>query len=180
MEGNEYQQLAARTLNIPDGFKIDKTDIHQTEVALRAGSQLGELIDYLKKGIYHKQGWDPDKVNGRTIGVIKETLRFFDKAEYEIHPTHQEISLLWNVIGVAGESGELMRDVHNAVFTDKGLDVEHISKEIGDVMWYLAALCTTLDLNLEDVMKKNIDKLKARYPDGFSYERSTFREGDAN
>ena len=46
-------------------------------------------------------------------------------------------------------------------------------------MWYIALCCETLELHLDDVMQQNIDKLRARYPDGFDPYRSQHRaEGD--
>ena len=59
------------------------------------------------------------------------------------------------------------------------LDEEHLMKELGDCLWMIAELCTAYGFSLEDVMQLNIDKLRARYPDGFSEEKSLHRaEGD--
>lgn len=49
------------------------------------------------------------------------------------------------------------------------------AKELGDVLWYVAALCTKADLDMGEVMQGNIDKLRRRYPDGFSSEDSKRR-----
>lgn len=58
-------------------------------------------------------------------------------------------------------------------------DKEHIKKELGDCLWMIAEACEALDLDMDDVMQTNIDKLKARYPEGFSADRSLHRkEGD--
>ena len=60
-----------------------------------------------------------------------------------------------------------------------GLDKERLKKELGDIAWYLAEAATALDMDLEDILQANIDKLKRRYPEGFSCERSRTRlEGD--
>ena len=65
------------------------------------------------------------------------------------------------------------------VFHEKELDMEHAKKEMGDVLWYVAMMCESFGWNMEDVMQTNIDKLKARYPEGFSADRSLHRaEGD--
>ena len=56
---------------------------------------------------------------------------------------------------------------------------EHRKKELGDLLWFIAEYCTASGWELEEIMQLNIDKLKARYPDGFSAERSEHRaEGD--
>ena len=90
-----------------------------------------------------------------------------------------EIGLLWNAIGVAGEAGELAELAKKGIFHKHGIDREKWKKEIGDVAWYLAALCTKLDLSFEEVLQHNIDKLKARYPEGFDFGRTKVRDGIA-
>ena len=55
---------------------------------------------------------------------------------------------------------------------------EKLVKELGDVCWYVAEIATALDVPLEDVMQRNIDKLRARYPEGFDTLRSQHRENE--
>ena len=52
---------------------------------------------------------------------------------------------------------------------------EKMVKELGDVMWYVAAMCTKLDMDLGVIMEVNIRKLEERYPDGFSSQDSKRR-----
>lgn len=83
------------------------------------------------------------------------------------------------VIGLTGEAGEVSDMIKKWAFHGHELDVEHIKKELGDVMWYVHMICTAFELDLDEVMAKNIDKLRARYPEGFDTERSLHRqEGD--
>ena len=82
-------------------------------------------------------------------------------------------------LGLSGEVGEFNDMVKKSIFHEKPLDVDHAKKEIGDVMWYIAMMCHSFGWNLDEIMQMNIDKLKARYPDGFSVENSLHRkEGD--
>lgn len=92
-------------------------------------------------------------------------------AEY----TAEELMLVWNALGVAGEAGEVADIVKKGVFHRHGIDKDALIKEMGDVLWYLAALCTKLGMSLDDVMELNIAKLKARYPQGYSSEASKHR-----
>ena len=55
------------------------------------------------------------------------------------------------------------------------LDKEKIIKELGDVAWYMAEIATVLDVELEEVLVQNIEKLKKRYPEGFDKEKSLNR-----
>lgn len=84
--------------------------------------------------------------------------------------------LLTNMcMGLAGESGEMIDHIKKACFHGHSLDKEYLAKELGDIFWYLAGLATTLKIDLDEVAQANIDKLKARYPEGFSKEASINR-----
>lgn len=79
-------------------------------------------------------------------------------------------------LGLAGESGEVADIVKKAMFQGHAIDKEHIAKELGDVLWYVAETATAIGYDLETIMQMNIDKLMKRYPDGFSADRSQNRE----
>lgn len=82
------------------------------------------------------------------------------------------------VFGLTSEAGEVA-GLFQKRYQGHELDEEHLMKEIGDCLWMIAELCTAYGFSLEDVMQLNIDKLRARYPDGFSEEKSLHRaEGD--
>ena len=84
--------------------------------------------------------------------------------------------LINSVMGLCGESGEVIDLVKKHVSHGHPLNREKLIDEIGDVAWYLAECATALDVTLEEVLLHNIEKLKKRYPEGFSTERSINRE----
>ena len=84
--------------------------------------------------------------------------------------------LINGVMGLCGESGEVIDIVKKHLAQGHELDKEKIIKELGDVAWYMAEIATVLDVELEDVLVQNIEKLKKRYPEGFSTEKSVNRE----
>ena len=84
--------------------------------------------------------------------------------------------LINGVMGLCGESGEVIDIVKKHLAQGHALDKEKIIKELGDVAWYMAEIATVLDVELEDVFVQNIEKLKKRYPEGFSVEKSVNRE----
>jgi NTP pyrophosphatase (non-canonical NTP hydrolase) len=96
-----------------------------------------------------------------------------DRPDFDL--TTDEIMLIWNATGLAGEAGEVSDLIKKGIFHQHGLDREKLIKELGDVLWYVAALATKLDASLGDIMQANIDKLKARYPAGYSSEASLAR-----
>ena len=83
--------------------------------------------------------------------------------------------LSWNALGLAGEAGEVADMIKKGVYHQHGVDREEVKKELGDVLWYVSAICGDLDLELSEVMEANIEKLKQRYPDGFNFEQSQNR-----
>jgi NTP pyrophosphatase (non-canonical NTP hydrolase) len=83
--------------------------------------------------------------------------------------------LINGVMGLCGEAGEAIDIVKKHLAQGHDLDREKLIKELGDVAWYLAETAHALDVPLEDVLQRNIDKLKARYPEGFEVKRSIER-----
>ena len=82
------------------------------------------------------------------------------------------------VFGLNSEAGEVS-GLLQKVYQGHLFDIEHMKKELGDCMWMIAEVCEALGFTMDDVMQANIKKLKERYPDGFSAERSINRkEGD--
>lgn len=80
--------------------------------------------------------------------------------------------------GMSGEVGEL-HSLYQKVYQGHTFDEEHAKKELGDLCWFIAEYCTAMGWNLSDIMQMNIDKLKARFPEGFSADKSLHRaEGD--
>lgn len=100
-----------------------------------------------------------------------------DKPDFKI--TDPQVMIAWNALGLAGEAGEVADLIKKGIFHQRGLDKENLKKELGDVLWYLTALCSDLGLTLEEVMQHNIQKLQARFPEGYDPERTSVRDGDA-
>ena len=77
--------------------------------------------------------------------------------------------------GMVGEIGEL-HSIYQKKYQGHAMQEEHLKKELGDLLWFVAEYCTANGWNLEDIMQMNIDKLKARYPEGFNEEQSLHRK----
>jgi NTP pyrophosphatase (non-canonical NTP hydrolase) len=81
-------------------------------------------------------------------------------------------------LGLNGEAGEIADHVKKIMFHGHPLDNatrDKIAKEIGDILWYCAMGARGLGLGLGEIAEMNVEKLKKRYPDGFSSERSLNR-----
>ena len=90
--------------------------------------------------------------------------------------------LLTAAVGLSAEGGEFMEIVKKMVFQGKPWNDdnrEHLIIELGDAMWYVMQACSALDVSLEDVVAKNVEKLKKRYPGGeFDVYKSENRSAD--
>lgn len=90
------------------------------------------------------------------------------KSDLEHHALH----------GMVGEIGEI-HSLYQKVYQGHEIDDEHLKKELGDLQWFIAELCTAKGWNLEEICDLNIEKLKTRYPEGFDEDKSLHRcEGD--
>lgn len=94
------------------------------------------------------------------------------------------ISLLTTVaIGLGSETGEFQEIVKKILFQGKPLNEEnifHMKRELGDIMWYWVNACRALNLDPNEVIAENVEKLKARYPGGeFDvYHSENRKQGD--
>ena len=86
--------------------------------------------------------------------------------------------LINGVMGLCGESGEAIDIVKKWFAQGHELDREKLIKELGDVAWYLAEIAHALGVSLEEVLQRNIVKLRERYPDGFKTADSVNRKDD--
>ena len=94
---------------------------------------------------------------------------------HELDWTDQEMHALH---GMAGEVGEL-NSIYQKSYQGHPTSIEHLKKELGDLLWFVAKYCTAMGWTLEEIMLLNIEKLRARYPEGFDAEHSLNRaEGD--
>ena len=83
--------------------------------------------------------------------------------------------LLNSALGLCGESGEVAALLRKYNSQGHNLDLDHVAKELGDIAWYLAVGAYSIGYDLEKLLQMNVDKLKARYPNGFSADRSLHR-----
>jgi len=84
--------------------------------------------------------------------------------------------LVQSALGLTGEAGEFADYVKKIEFHGHAVQSDDLTSELGDVLWYLAAACDALGVDLAEVAKQNIEKLQRRYPEGFEEQRSIWRE----
>ncbi len=104
---------------------------------------------------------------------ISEYQRLTDRAIPE-HENKKDAVLHW-CIGLSEECGEVLSVVKHHYYGGEELNKEDLVKEIGDVMWYLAALCRETGIDMDAASQLNAEKLMHRFPDDFDNERSARR-----
>lgn len=84
--------------------------------------------------------------------------------------------LLNGVMGLAGESGKCLELLKKTMFQGHPFNTAKLIEELGDAAWYLATAAGALGVNLSDVLMRNIEKRRLRYPNGFSAKASINRQ----
>ena len=132
-----------------------------------------------EKGKYEKQCvlHDAEVYEIRNETAAALTANAYQKqAMATLNPALGKKDIMINgVMGLCGEAGEAIDLVKKHLHQGHELDRQALKKELGDIAWYLAETAYALDLTLEDVLTANLEKLKARYPEGFDTERSVQR-----
>jgi NTP pyrophosphatase (non-canonical NTP hydrolase) len=89
-----------------------------------------------------------------------------------------EAALTYAAMGMSSEAGEINEILKKVFYHGHPMDEAtktHLKKELGDAAWYWVAAVWAAGFDPADVLATNIAKLRARYPEGFSTERSLNR-----
>jgi NTP pyrophosphatase (non-canonical NTP hydrolase) len=96
--------------------------------------------------------------------------------ELASHTAGNHDMITYTALGLTGEAGEVANKTKKFLFHDHPYDRALFLEELGDVQWYLAMCAKAHNITLNELMTFNIAKLKKRYPEGFTSERSINRE----
>ena len=157
--------------NISDVF--DKIKKEFSEEPLKPDIPETKSVDFDKYAIF---------VDGVTSDPSKDYQSFTESLDNLDGEGANIQRLLTAAVGLSAEGGEFMEIVKKMVFQGKPWNDdnrEHLIIELGDAMWYVMQACSALDISLEDVVAKNVEKLKKRYPGGeFDVYKSENRSVD--
>ena len=157
--------------NISDVF--DKIKKEFSEEPLKPEIPETKSVDFDKYAIF---------VDGVTSDPSKDYQSFTESLDNLDREGANIQRLLTAAVGLSAEGGEFMEIVKKMVFQGKPWNDdnrEHLIIELGDAMWYVMQACSALDVSLEDVVAKNVENLKKRYPGGeFDVYKSENRSVD--
>jgi hypothetical protein len=112
----------------------------------------GALLDQVKKQV----------INGKNLGLV---------AKVPVHKpdlTSIQCHLLHMAIGIAGEAAELLQEVAHHAFLGHPLDEMKTIRELGDIAFYEEGFRQGMNVSRDTVLDENINKLRTRYPEGYS------------
>ncbi len=92
--------------------------------------------------------------------ICKTTAKKFDSPDKEI--------LTWG-LGITGEAGDVASCIKKT-FIHNNDQKEGIKENLGDTLWYTAMICNFFDWDMQEILDKNVKKLRKRYPEGFTIE----------
>lgn len=138
-------------------------------------SQVITGMDHIKKFMFY------GRENEQLAAAIELRRMMLPESAYGIQfdklvpgkSREEAIRIFHGIIGIITEAGELADALHKAIQDETPLDLTNVSEEIGDGLWYAAAVLRVLGTTFDSVQRTNIAKLRARFP-------NKFNEFDAN
>jgi NTP pyrophosphatase (non-canonical NTP hydrolase) len=183
---SEYINKASRTTAPTETINLEKDTLI---TYLKLTAKVIENLDLLKKKIYYNKPIDTEAFKENLIdvaGLAADMLSVDLDDDREEKGCYIDADILHGSIGIATESGELIEAIVKVLESGEELDTVNLKEELGDVSWYYALLVNTLADSdsdkggelWENILKTNIDKLAARYPEKFTQEKAISRDLD--
>jgi NTP pyrophosphatase (non-canonical NTP hydrolase) len=154
MTPEEYQPLALRTESRPECVRLNGKQNHAAFMAIGEFVAAGKKLDQIKKHLFYGK-----------------PLLFTGDAEiYPLYIAGRDVRILHALLGIiteAGEFGEALMADWPVTSNAEPHDETNLKEEAGDLLWYLAVLFDALGTTFPAEMERNINKLRARYPEKF-------------
>jgi hypothetical protein len=172
----EYESDVLRTLSLQ--FNVQHSGggpYPSAAVLLRILEEavaLGERVDALKRSIFYGSIYtEPED------SAIEESIAFYVGAdgEEEEHPSPE---MIHSALGIFTEAAEFLQAVVQSTFEGRVFDRINAIEELGDLEWYMAVMRSRLEISQEEVQRRNIAKLRARYPEKFASRAALDRDLD--
>lgn len=132
------------------------------EAATKALDRAYGLDDY-QRDILHT--YKPSRAANHALGVageLSEAAELLQQSDGTLAPADA-----YEFVHAARVAGRICDTVKKAEYHKRAIDLPALKNELGDVLWYVTALAIDYGFDLSDVARRNITKLKLRYPKGF-------------
>jgi NTP pyrophosphatase (non-canonical NTP hydrolase) len=169
------EYCAGAQVTLSHEFYADDLDYHLVIKALSDFISAGNILDKVKKALFY--GKDTAEVNRILHAAYWESK---DKSEPPVHgqwPDHVSPEIIHCILGIATESVELVEALYTALYDSAPLDEVNVREELGDLLWYMhIAFNKCYVKTLNPILRKNLLKLNARFPDKFEASRAINRD----
>lgn len=179
-QASDYQEQAARTLIDGPDFEISDRDMMLIWSAIGLADEVGELQEVFVEFRYH--GIHPSKLKDELGDVLWYLSAIYTKMELELNKVIlSEISIRLFLSAddamdrLVIDSGKVCGIVKKGVFHQHGIVLSDLEFYLDRCLWIVGWLCVRYGIDIGEVMAQNIEKLKVRYPDGYSAEDSKKR-----
>lgn len=139
-------------------------DLYQQETKRTAARKLEAYPECIRKG------WEA--LHALRGAMAEENPEGAKKLAASADQLLKTFDVLIHCLGLAGEVGETLDLLKKHLGHGHPLDLDKLKKEFGDVRWYGAVLEDAFGFKSSEVAQANVDKLRARYPTGFTVEAS--------
>lgn len=170
----EYEADVIRTLSLQFNLQDTPGGPHPTSGQLRhvllRAVDLGDEVDALKRSIFYGSVY-PDEAARRVAEPVTLQIQPGDDT-----PGRPSVDMLHSAMGIFTEAAELLAAICASAYAGTEFDHVNAVEELGDLEWYMAVLRSRLGVSQESVQRRNIAKLKARYPERFASEHALNRD----
>ena len=98
---------------------------------------------------------------------LKEYQELAKRTAKKDFKTNEEEIFTWG-LGITGEAGDIASCIKKTFAYKKDVS-KGIKENIGDMLWYTAMICNFFNWSMNEILNQNIEKLKKRFPEGFTY-----------
>lgn len=139
----------------------------------------GNMLDQVKKNVFYNKPFNEDDLVagfGHIVAALDDLKRYVtSKEEHKEANVALEVNprLFHAIIGIATEATELLEALNDP---SGEIDTVNLIEELGDLNWYEAIACDAMNVSLEDVLTRNIEKLQARFPDKYNDQNAVKRD----
>lgn len=172
---DQFIPLAIRTESKFDRVVFDKAAF--TNI-LTAAIAAGNLLDLVKKTVAYNKPINPDTWNAYVdaLDSASNSLNNTDVNNLQKDEIGLNPRLFHGVVGIATEAAELLEAMNLAVQSDGEWDSVNIVEELGDIFWYKSLILNEINLPVNHILTKVINKLEVRYPDKYSNQAAINRD----
>lgn len=191
-----FQQLPQPFDYIEEASLTLSNKFHGEKVTMAAARQIfddfiraGQRLDALKKALFYGKGEDigPTLALGIELATaapyrmvaVPDVITSQDEATKFKKAAAKAEVILHCLVGIATESVEGIEALYKAIWGDQPIDRINVLEESGDGFWYHANLFKVLDTTFDIEQRRNIAKLRLRFPDNFTEYDAINRNTDA-